>query len=233
MKPKPFTGFSKEAIKFIDEWRQNNDRDWFQPKKSEYEKLVKEPALSFIYELGSKLKLLSRGIEFDLGTNGSLLRIYRDVRFSQDKRPYNPNIRVVFWEGPRKKAENPGFFIKIDQKGVGVFAGMHTFNKEFLSAYRDAVVDANLGSKLETAMATVKNSGDYEIGGEHYKRVPRGYDSEHPRADLLKFNGLYAMTTSIPVQDVYSADLVDICFAHCVKMRPIEEWLVDMLEQKL
>lgn len=107
---KPFEGFSKEAIQFIAEWRMNNDRNWFQPKKAEYEKLIKQPALSFVNDLGGRLKLLSRDIEFDLGNNGSYLRIYRDVRFSQDKRPYNPNIRVVFWEGPRKKTENPGFF---------------------------------------------------------------------------------------------------------------------------
>ena len=77
----PFEGFTKDAIQFIDAWRQNNCRDWFQPRKPEYEKLIKEPALSFIQDLGSKLKLLSREIEFDLGNNGSYLRIYRDVRF--------------------------------------------------------------------------------------------------------------------------------------------------------
>jgi len=92
MELEPFTGFSSKAVQFLHEWQNNNDRNRFQPRKSEYEELIKAPALSFIQELGNKLKLLSRGIEYGLRTNGSLLRIYRDVRFSQDKRPYNPNL---------------------------------------------------------------------------------------------------------------------------------------------
>ncbi len=233
MDVKPFTGFSPEAIAFIAEWRMNNDRAWFQHKKNDYENLVKEPAIRFVNDLGSKLKLLSRDIEFDLGNNGSYLRIYRDVRFSQDKRPYNPNIRVVFWEGPRKKTENPGFFIKIDQTGVGIFAGIHMLHKAFLRAFRDAVVDPVLGAKLLQAIDEVKQAGSYELGGAHYKRVPRGYDPDHQRAEYLKYNGLYAIKVDIPVEEVYSPELVDLCFQHCATMRPIQQWLVDAFAQKL
>ncbi|MBN1480044.1 DUF2461 domain-containing protein [candidate division KSB1 bacterium] len=231
MQPKPFDGFSMEALDFINEWRLNNDRDWFKPRKSDYDRMIKEPALRFISDLGNKLKLLSRDIEFDLGNNGSLLRIYRDVRFSQDKRPYNPNIRMVFWEGTFKKAENPGFFIKIDQKGAGVFAGMYMFPKELLNVYRNAVINSVLGAELDKAIDDVKKAGTYHIGGKFYKRVPRGYDAAHERAELLMYNGLYAMTTNISVDDVCSADLLDICFQHCVNMRPIQHWIVRLLEK--
>ncbi len=224
---KPFEGFSKEAIQFIAEWRLHNDRNWFQPKKDEYDKLIKEPALGFINDLGSRLKLLSRDIEFDLGNNGSYLRIYRDVRFSQDKRPYNPNIRVVFWEGPRKKTENPGYYIKIDQNGVGIFAGIHMLQKEFLRVFRDAVVHPVLGPKLVESIKTVKQLGGYELGGAFFKKVPRGYEADHERAEFLTYNGLYAMKIDIPVDEVYSAELVDVCFQHCVNMRPIQQWLVE------
>jgi uncharacterized protein (TIGR02453 family) len=230
---KPFTGFSPEAIAFIAEWRMNNDRAWFQPKKEDYENLIKKPAIRFVNDLGSKLKLLSRDLEFDLGSNGSFLRIYRDVRFSQDKRPYNPNIRVVFWEGPRKKTENPGFYLKIDQNGVGIFSGIHMLQKEFLRAYRDAVVDPQLGAELTKAIDAVKKAGDYELGGAHYKRVPRGYDADHERAEYLKYNGLYAMKIGIPVNEVYSEELVDLCFQHCANMRPIQQWLVEAFAAKL
>lgn len=225
----PFEGFTTEAIQFIDEWRRHNSREWFQPQKSEYEKLIKNPAVSFINDLGSRLKLLSRDINFDLGNNGSLLRIYRDVRFSQDKSPYNPNIRMVFWEGARKKTDNPGFFIKFDQKGGGVFAGMHMFDKGNLNTFRDAVIDPAHGPKLIEAVEAVGHAGDYLIGGDYFKRVPRGYDADHERADLLRYNGLYAMNMDITVQDLFSPDLVDICFQHCVNMRPIQQWLVDVL----
>lgn len=100
--------------------------------------------------------------------------------------------------------------------------------KELLRAFRDAVVDARLGPELVNAIATVKKAGEYEVGGEHYKRVPRGYDADHERSELLKYNGIYAMKIGIPVEEAYSPELVDLCFQHCVNMRPIQQWLVDM-----
>ncbi len=72
-------------------------------------------------------------------------------------------------------------------------------------------------------------AGDYEVGGEHYKRVPRGYDAEHPRADYLIYNGLWALNlTAVREADLYKPELVDICFKQCQGMDPIQRWLVKL-----
>lgn len=221
-----FEGFSPKALEFLQEWQQNNSRDWFQPRKTEYEEWIKHPALDFIFELGSRLKLISPEIQFDLRHNGSLLRIYRDTRFSADKTPYHPNVRAVFWQGPGKKSETPGFFVRLDHRGADVFAGIHHFNKPQLQAFREAVDSKTQGSELERILDGLSKAGPYGIGEKTYKRVPRGYDPDHPRAELLKFGGLYSMLRDIPQKTVLSPELVDVCFEHFHNMSPVQQWLV-------
>jgi uncharacterized protein (TIGR02453 family) len=157
-----------------------------QGPKTGLEEYVLAPNKEFEVELGERLKTIAPGITFDTRTNGSgsIMRFYRDLRFSKDKSPYNTRIRLIFWIGSGKKMESSGFFIGIDPAGAAVYAGMHDFPKPALTVYRDAVVDNKLGTELETVLDTVKKAG-YETGGEHYKRVLRGYDQEHQRAGLL------------------------------------------------
>jgi uncharacterized protein (TIGR02453 family) len=157
------------------------------------------------------------------------MRIYRDIRFSKDKTPFHTKVRLVFWEGPSRKEMLSGIHVRIDPRGADVFAGIWKFERDLLAAYRDAVVDDELGARLERAIQAVQDEGGYIVGGEHYKRVPRGYDVDHPRAGLLKHNGLYAHTTeSVDPQFITTPELVDVCFEHCRSMAPIHHWLVEL-----
>jgi uncharacterized protein (TIGR02453 family) len=224
-----FPGFPQQGLRFLRELEANNNREWFQAHKGDYRNYVLAPAQDLVFALGERLKGISPGIVYDTATNGSgsILRIYRDLRFSADKTPYNAYVRLVFWEGKRKKMENPSFFVRISPDGVGVYAGIHVFQKPVLAAYRDAVVDDQLGPALGAAIAAVQGSGDYSVGGEHYKRVPRGYEADHPRADLLRYNGLWAHTAaSVDPAVITSPELVELCLGHCRRMAPLHHWLV-------
>jgi uncharacterized protein (DUF2461 family) len=121
--------------------------------------------------------------------------------------------------------ENPGFFVRLNPSGVGLFVGMHRFPKPLLTAFRDAVIDDQLGADLEAALASVRNAGDYEVGGQHYKRVPRGYDAAHPRADLLRYNGLHAHSQAIGPEAITTPELVEVCYEHMRNMAPLHTWL--------
>lgn len=223
-----FTGFPPEGLQFLADLGENNDRDWFNARKQKYQESVVAPAVAFVESMGDRLRLISPHIQYDTRTNGqgSLMRLYRDVRFSEDKSPYKIWVGIRFWEGPGKAGGNPGFFFGFDATAGGLHVGMHGFDKAMLTAYRDAVDDDELGSELEAALASVRGAGAYKINSEHYKRVPRGYDSNHPRADLLRFNTLYASSPGIEPAVLASARLVDVVMDHCEKMAPIEQWLV-------
>jgi uncharacterized protein (TIGR02453 family) len=228
-----FSGFPAEGLQFLEDLKQNNNREWFQARKQLYVEHILGPAQDFVLALGERLLTISEGLTHDIqtGGRGSILRIYRDMRFSKDKTPYNANVRVFFWEGRRKKMENPGFFVRIESSGGEVLAGMHQFPKQLLAAYRDAVVDEQMGTELEVALASVRKAGEYEIGGEHYKRTPRGYDSEHERAQLLRYNGIYAQAQEIDREVLLKPELVDLCLEHCRNMSPLHHWLVKVGER--
>lgn len=227
-----FGGFPAQGLAFLEQLKVNNDREWFNARKETYLASLQQPAVDFVFALGERLKDLSPGISYDLRTNGSgsVLRIYRDTRFGKDKRPYNTALRMFFWEGTHKKMENPGFFVRVDASGAGVFVGMWRFPKPLLEAYREAVADTDSGAALETALAAIREARSYSIGGEHYKRVPRPFDAWHPRADLLRHNGLYAHFGAISPDVVLRQELVDVCIEHFRNMAPLHYWLVEVAQ---
>ena len=224
-----FDGYPREGLEFLTELAENNDRDWFKERKAVFEEHVQKPTQAFVVALGQRLQVISSGISYDTRlVGGSIMRIYRDVRFSKDKTPYHTKVRLVFWEGPSRKAMHSGFHVRIDPSGAGVFVGHWELDKSLLARFRDAVVDDIMGAELQAAIEAVRQSGDYTVGGEHYKRVPLGYDKEHPRAGLLLHKGLWAHTESVAPSYLTTPELADVCFEHCRNMAPIHHWLMKL-----
>ena len=223
-----FTGFPNEGLQFLADLGENNDRDWFNARKQTYTDNIVTPAVAFAESLGERLQYISPHIQYDTRTNGqgSLMRIYRDIRFSKDKSPYKTWVGIRFWEGGPKAGGNPGFHFGFDATGGGLHVGMYGFDKTMLAAYRAAVDDDELGAELEAAIESVSAAGSYEIKGEHYKRIPRGYDPDHPRAQLLRFNSLYASSPGIEPAVLASPQLVDVVMDHCEKTAAVQQWLV-------
>jgi len=225
----PFEGYPPAALQFLTDLQDHNDRDWFNSNKQTYLDAIVAPTQAFVTDLGLRLKTISPAINFDTRTNGqgSMMRIYRDVRFSKDKSPYKTWVGVVFWEGSGKKMQVPSFYFHLESTGAFMYAGIHHFPKDLLGTYRDALVDDEMGEDFDNAIAQVTASGDYSLYNEpHYKRVPRGYDPEHPRAEWLKYNGFGISSPQILPDQLASPNLVDICYGHFRNMAPLQQWLV-------
>lgn len=230
-----FSGFPPAGIQFLAELAENNNKKWFKANKARYEQDLLGPALDFVTAVGQRLQSISPHIQVDTRTNGSgsLMRIYRDVRFSEDKSPYKTNLSGMWWEGEGKKTLSPAFGFQLNPEGMAVMAGMFQFDKAQLQAYREAVADEEMGTALQEAVTAVADD-TYELVGQHYKRVPRGFDAEHPRADLLRHNALYVHPRRpIPIEVVTSPQLVDVCMDHFQHMAPVQRWLVAVLNNPL
>ena len=132
----PFAGFPKAGIKFLQDLAKNNDREWFNANKPTFIDQVQTPAQDLVISLGTRLKAISPEIMFDTRTNGtgSLMRIYRDTRFSKDKTPYKTNVAMSFWEGPSKRDSYSGFFLRVEPAGLSLFTGGYNFGKETLGS---------------------------------------------------------------------------------------------------
>jgi uncharacterized protein (TIGR02453 family) len=225
----PFSGFSPETLQFFKDLKQNNDRDWFAANKAVYLDHVVEPAQAFIMALGSRLSGLHPGINYDTSASGSgsMFRIYRDVRFSQDKSPYKTHLGILFWIGSGKKTERPGYYFGLSDGPPQVYAGLHGFSKSQLQAYRRALGSPDTADNLADIVSVLRSRG-YAVGGLHYKRVPRGFDVDHPHEALLRHNSVSARSPEIPLKTTLSEGLVEACFEHCVEMSPLNRWLLEM-----
>jgi uncharacterized protein (TIGR02453 family) len=228
LEERPFLGFPEKGLRFLSGLKKNNNRVWFEDRKDDYREAVAEPAQAFVVALGRRLQHISKGVVYDTRMNGSgsVMRIYRDTRFSKDKTPYKDWLGILFWEGKLKKMENPGYYVHVDPQGSFVAAGHYHFPKQFLEAYREAVANSRTGKQLEDILQKIDKTKGLLIGGERTKRAPRGFDPEHPRVELLKYKGLYAYTQPIPRKRLTTPEFVDYCYDWCRKMAPLQNWLV-------
>ena len=99
----PFTGFPPETFAFLTGLIQNNTKQWFDDHRSDYDQYWVEPAKDFVAGIGPKLRAFAPNVNFEPKINGSIFRINRDVRFSNNKRPYKTTLDLWFWEGEKRR----------------------------------------------------------------------------------------------------------------------------------
>lgn len=223
-----FGGFPREGIKFLKDLRRNNNKEWFNRNKKAYEEHLVTPGRNFVIAMGEKLGEISPGLVADPAVNKSLFRLNRDTRFSSDKTPYKTQFSIFFWEGEGKRMENPGFYLCFDADQLTLAGGAHEFPREKLEPFRKAVVNDRSGPELVEVARRLKRNG-LEIRGAHYKRVPRGYDPDHPRADFLKYNGLYIMSEQSLPDQLHRKSFTTYCLREFRKIDPLLRWLVKHL----
>lgn len=221
-----FTGFSPATTRFLSGIARNNDRAWFEAHRDQYEQAWLAPARDFVMAAGEALRDIAPGVVAEPKVNGSIFRINRDTRFSTDKRPYKDHLDLWFWEGERKGAIS-GWFVRITADEVGIGVGAHGFDRDQLVAYRQRVADPRDGARLVDAVRAVRRAG-FDTHGEHYKRVPRGFEElEGDRQRLIRFNALYTSAELAQPKSLATARFVDFCMTRWRKMAPLHRWLVD------
>jgi len=223
--PGAFTGFPDETFRFLREIAKHNDKAWLDAHRDLYETGYVAPARAFVAALGPELRSVSKTVSFDPKVNGSLFRIHRDVRFSNDKTPYKTHLDLWFWEGKRRGWEAPGLYIRMTPKTFMVGGGMHGLDKDALARYRDAVDSQKSGAALVKLVADLRERG-YTIGGATRKKVPRGYEPDHPRAALLLHDSLFAGVDGPHPKEISSKKLVAFCVRHFASIAPLNRWLI-------
>jgi uncharacterized protein (TIGR02453 family) len=190
-----FSGFRTEALQFLVDLADNNSREWFQPRKAEYERLLKEPMALLCVALDAQFR--ARGIPLSADPGRSPFRIYRDTRFSKDKSPYKTAVAASFaWAGDgavadgRSHTENvhaSGGYFHLQPGEIFVGGGVWHPEPSWLAAFRERVAnDADELLAIVQAPAFVETFGAISDDGESLKRVPAGYAADHPAADLLR-----------------------------------------------
>lgn len=221
-----FTGFPEETLQFFRGLTRHNDKPWFEAHRRDYDDHVIAPARAFVSAMGPRLQKKVPGIQADPRTNKSIFRINRDTRFSKDKRPYKTNLAIMFWEGDRPRMECPCFYFHLEADQLMLGGGIYLFQPDQLAEFRRSVDDGRLAGQLERALKGQVKRSCQATHIEAYKKVPKGYSPDHPRADLLKLKGLtLGEETAIPAA-LHSARLLDYAMKRYEKMVPLHRWLV-------
>jgi uncharacterized protein (TIGR02453 family) len=176
------THFSGEALKFLRGLKRNNDREWFAERKAVYERELKAPMLTVIEEVNEAM--LRFAPEHVRPPQKIMMRIYRDIRFSKDKRPYKNHVSAWWAREGLQKTSGAGFYLQVSSTEVLVAAGVYMPEREQLLAIRRHLAEHHAefralmkGKKLRALM----EEGD----GMKLTRPPKGFSVEDPAMDLL------------------------------------------------
>jgi len=130
-----FEGFSAEAVFFLKNLKENNNREWFLARKKDYNRKVLKPASDFVVEMGELLQKISPGVNADPKVNRSIRRIYRDSRYASDQEPYRTYLGIWFWHGVRKAKVSPGYYFELRPEELYLSAGIKTFSRKIINSY--------------------------------------------------------------------------------------------------
>ena len=201
-----FAGFSLGMLHFLNDLSRHNNRKWFEVNKQRYERELREPALAFIEAMSEPLARLSPHFRAEpKKVGGSLMRIYRDVRFSKDKRPYKTNVGIQFRHEKGKDVHAPGFYFHVDVDQVFLGVGIWHPESDVLKQIRKAIDKDPAGWKKAKGGKAFRDR--YELAGDSLKRPPQGYSAEHPLIDDLKRKDFVAVQ-EFDHDALFSPDLV-------------------------
>jgi len=213
LKPAPVAAvpyFGPAALTFLRNLARHNDRDWFQPRKAEFEALLREPMLAIVRRITDAM--------VDFAPNHvrpaekSLFRIYRDTRFSSDKRPYKTHVAAWWSHQGLQKTSGAGYYFHVSPKEVIIAAGAYMPEKEQLAAIRHWLLDNHSSfRKLLKKPAVRKAFSEFE--GNALTRPPKGFPCDHPALDLVRCRQ-WGLAATLPAKTALDAKFADLVIRH-------------------
>lgn len=180
-----YSGFHAKTIEFLEQLEANNNRGWFSEHKRRYEDDVLDVALHFIQSMQDPLaEIAPHFVAMPTRVGGSLMRVYRDTRFSKDKTPYKTNIGIQFRHEQAKDVHAPGYYVHIAPREVFIGTGMWRPDSDSLRNIRERIV-AKPG-EWKRAVGERRFRREFSLGGESLLRPPRGFPKEHEYIDDIR-----------------------------------------------
>jgi uncharacterized protein (TIGR02453 family) len=184
--------FEPATLRFLEELADNNNREWFNENKARYEEQVLDVALRFIQAMQDPLHdIAPHFVALPTRVGGSLMRVYRDTRFSKNKLPYKTNIGIQFRHEQAKDVHSPGYYVHIAPDDVFLGAGMWRPDSDSLRKIRERI--AAKPAEWRRAVGDKAFARQFAIGGESLTRPPRGFDKDHECIEDIKRKSFIAV----------------------------------------
>ena len=206
-----FSGFPEAALDFYDDLEMDNTKAFWEAHKAVYTDSVKGP-----------MTALTMALEPEFGA-AKIFRPFRDVRFAKEKTPYKTHQGAFVGAGPAC-----GWYVELAARGVRTGAGFYDASAADLARIRASIDDDAKGKQLQRILTKLERAG-FEVGGDRLKTSPRGYDTDHPRIELLRHRSLTVMKDYGFEPVIHTSALLDAVRTDWKSARPLVDWLTARL----
>jgi uncharacterized protein (TIGR02453 family) len=213
---------TNDTFTFLNKIEKNNNREWFAENKNQFQKIDKE-AKTFFKEIYANFQ-----------NNDSLekiqfYRIYRDIRFSKDKTPYNKHLSVSY--ARTKPMLRGGYYLRIENEASFVGGGFWEPNKEDLLRIRKELeLDAFELREILNQPSFIKYFGTLQ--GDELKSAPRNFDKNHPNIDLIR-KKQFLVGRQFTNKEVLAPNFKEEILDTFKAMRPFFNYMSDVLTTNL
>jgi uncharacterized protein (TIGR02453 family) len=213
--------FRPEALTFLRNLARHNDRAWFQPRKAQFEAELREPLLAVVRKITDAMA--------DFAPNHvrpaekSVFRIYRDTRFSSDKRPYKTHVAAWWSHQGFDKTSGAGYYFHVSPKDVIVAAGSYMPDKDQLAAIRRWLLEHHAEFRKLLRSPKVRKHFD-EFEGNALTRPPKGFPPDHPGMDLIRCRQ-WGLSAELPAKAALEKNLAEVVIRYFKVAAPVVDAL--------
>ena len=220
--------FTPKTFKFLRALSRNNSREWFHAHKDDYEGNLRQPFQRLITDLQPDLLTLSEHYRADpRGVGGSLFRIHRDTRFSNNKLPYKTWSGARFFHARSKQVPAPSFYLHVQPGSCFVGAGLWQPEADTQRRIRQFIFDNPGAWKAAVQAPAFKRR--FELVGDSLVRAPRGFPADHELIDDLKRKDFVA-SANLDDETVLGPNLRKVLTTHLAGLAPLVDYLCAALD---
>jgi len=214
---------SYELFDFLTDLQISNRREWFAEHKQRYIDEVLNPAVELCSRLESPLKKIAPHLSvIPKPHRGSVMRVYRDTRFSRDKTPYKTNVGISFRHKVESDIHAPGIYIHLEPRNCFIGCGCWKPDRPSLSLIRASILERT--SAWKKVLSHIQHKTDFTIAGDKLKRGPRDLPSEHPYLEDLKRTD-FILIEMIPEETLTGRDAIPHLVSRIKAARPWMQFL--------
>jgi uncharacterized protein (TIGR02453 family) len=222
------TPFTPKAVRFLRALKRNNNREWFRARKDQYDEHVRGPMIAVIEQLARDFRTFAP--ELIASPKESLFRIYRDTRFSSDKKPLKTHAAAVFRTRGLPKPQGAGLYFEIAPGWVWIGGGMWRPEPPELVRIREHIAETWPEIRTITRASRFRRRFE-ELSGDTLTRVPRGYPADHPAAAFLKHSQFYG-GAEFPASLAHSREFYPTLIATFKALMPLVRFLNEPLVER-
>lgn len=217
-----------EFFKFLRQLKRNNNREWFAENKARYQQHVLDPAVELVQQLESPLsRAAPMLVAIAKRHGGSIMRVYKDTRFSKDKTPYKTNVGISLRHQAAGDIHAPGAYVHLEPDGCFVGVGCWRPDRMTLASIR-AAIDEDPKAWIR-ARDQKRFRQHFELAGDQLKTAPRNYPRDHPMIEDLRRIDFIAVS---PLEDdvIIDADPAALIVDRIKAGKPLMKFLCDAID---